>query len=134
MSRTHKCPVHGENGFDQEKAGTHIPEPLADCTCDVGATGPAAEGKGNTPVRTWPGGLRQYAGRSWLRRRQHAGWTRKIVAMSQQEGGLRASRKGETWEEISQNATPASRQRLRSWLQGVMPRALPLVWESASAL
>ena len=50
MSRTHKCPVHGENGFDQEKAGTHIPEPLADCTCDVGATGPAAEGKGNTPV------------------------------------------------------------------------------------
>lgn len=50
MSRTHKCPVHGENGFDQEKAGTHIPEPITDCTCDVGATGPAAEGKGNTPV------------------------------------------------------------------------------------
>ena len=22
MSRTHKCPVHGENGFEQEKAGT----------------------------------------------------------------------------------------------------------------
>ena len=50
MSRTHKCPVHGENGFDQEKVGTHISEPIADCTCDVGAIGPAAEGKGNTSV------------------------------------------------------------------------------------
>ena len=57
MSRTHKCPVHGENGFDQEKAGTHIPEPLADCTCDVGATGPA-RGEGQHTCRTWSGGLR----------------------------------------------------------------------------
>ena len=44
------CPVHGEEKLNQEQAGVHIPEPLADCTCDVGTTGPALEGKGNTPT------------------------------------------------------------------------------------
>lgn len=48
MSKQHKCPIHGDEGFDQEVAGTHIPEPIADCTCDVGATGPALYG-GNVP-------------------------------------------------------------------------------------
>ena len=84
MSRTRERPVHGENGFEQEKAGTHIPDPIADCTCDVGATGPAAEGKGNTPVGPGLEGLGNTPVAQELRRRQRAGWPRKIVPMSQQ--------------------------------------------------
>lgn len=48
MSKKNICPVHGENPINQENA--YIPEPLPDCTCDVGTTGPALEGKGNTPT------------------------------------------------------------------------------------
>lgn len=55
MSKQHKCPIHGDKGFDQEAVGTYIPEPLTDCTCDVGATGPALTG-GNIPVGPGLGG------------------------------------------------------------------------------
>lgn len=53
MSEKHVCPVHGEEGFDQEKAV--IKEPLVDCTCDVGITGPAGT-NGNVPVGPGLGG------------------------------------------------------------------------------
>lgn len=47
-----KC-WHDEN-FDQAKPGTHITSEMAgECKCDSPATGPALEGKGNTP--TGPG-------------------------------------------------------------------------------
>lgn len=50
MSRKNHCKLH-RDGFDQEKAGTHITSEMAgECNCDGPATGPALEGKGNTPV------------------------------------------------------------------------------------
>lgn len=53
------CPVHGEHNANEvhnysakkaEKLGHPELTVDPDCTCDVGATGPALEGKGNTPV------------------------------------------------------------------------------------
>lgn len=44
MSKQHKCPIHGDEGFDQEAVGVVIKEPLVDCTC-LGdeITGPAGD-------------------------------------------------------------------------------------------
>lgn len=51
MSKKNHCELHKDGNFNQEAPGTHITAEMAGaCTCDVGATGPAAEGKGNTPV------------------------------------------------------------------------------------
>ena len=63
--KKHICPVHGDHPIDQDN--DHFTEPLPDCTCDVGITGPAGtggnvptgpalEGKGNTPVGPGLGG------------------------------------------------------------------------------
>lgn len=40
------CPVHGEKLANE----VHNYEPNTACTCDVGCTGQALEGKGNTPT------------------------------------------------------------------------------------
>jgi hypothetical protein len=40
------CKVHKNKSVNE----VHNSEPNTQCTCDVGETGPALEGKGNTPV------------------------------------------------------------------------------------
>lgn len=59
MSDKNVCPVHGTtNANDAHNYSAKKAQKLGhpemtvdpDCTCDVGCTGPAKEGKGNTPV------------------------------------------------------------------------------------
>lgn len=40
------CKVHKNKSVNE----VHNSKPNTQCTCDVGETGPALEGKGNTPV------------------------------------------------------------------------------------
>lgn len=59
MSDKNVCPVHGTTNANDAhnysaKKAVKLGHPEmtvdSDCTCDVGCTGPAKEGKGNTPV------------------------------------------------------------------------------------
>lgn len=59
MSDKNVCPVHGTTNANDThnysaKKAVKLGHPEMtvdpDCTCDVGCTGPAKEGKGNTPV------------------------------------------------------------------------------------
>ena len=99
------CKVHGNvnandaHNYSAKKKAEKMghPELTVDpeCACDVGCTGPALEGKGNTPVGPGKERKGKYSGRPRKRReRKYTCWTwmlKEVIHLSPQTAGVMAA-------------------------------------------